>query len=108
MADVHHGAPAVVNASFPATLPDITHEEAYARVPPLDGTPPVTITWELPKVDDPELAAALDSEQELTERRHAAVQVAPDPQARQGPQEQPDLQGRQDRSARLILPGRSS
>lgn len=42
------------------TLPDITHEEAYARVPPLDGTPPVTITWELPKVDDPELAAALD------------------------------------------------
>lgn len=42
------------------TLPDITHEEAYARVPPLEGTPPVTITWELPEVDDPQLAAALD------------------------------------------------
>jgi|ADGO01.1.fsa_nt_gi hypothetical protein len=42
------------------TLPDITHEEAYAQVPPLDGTPPVVINWELPEVDDPEVAEALD------------------------------------------------
>lgn len=40
-------------------LPEITYEEAYEQVPPLEGTPPVTISWELPDIDDPDLVEAL-------------------------------------------------
>lgn len=43
-----------------AALPGITHEEAYGQVPPLEGTPPVIITWELPDVSDSESVEALD------------------------------------------------
>jgi len=53
------GSAASPSPTTPPGLADITYEEAYGQVPPLEGTPPVTITWELPEADDPELLEAL-------------------------------------------------